>query len=92
MMMTRPIHDHFARLGEGARRTISTSPDGILVRRKNGIDGLIDKADFHINVLGSGVGARQQEIRVSPSELSIAPISAYCPSPNWNMERPAARE
>src|SRR6516165_12060098 len=49
-----PVHNNLARLGQRTRRTIGTSPDGRLVRWKNGIDGLIDKGDFHITLVGPG--------------------------------------
>jgi hypothetical protein len=46
--VSRTVRNNLTRLGKRVRRTVSTSPDRRLIWRKNGIEGLIDKGDFHI--------------------------------------------
>lgn len=41
------VHNNFARLGQRTGGTVSTSSDGSLIGWKNGVDGLIDKSNFH---------------------------------------------
>src|SRR3954447_24231534 len=52
-----PIHNNVARFRQRTRRTVGTSSDGRLVWWKDSINWLIDKGDFHINLLGYRAGA-----------------------------------
>src|SRR5215813_10946794 len=54
-----PIHNNVARLRQRTRDTVGTSSDGRLVWRKDSINWLIDKGDFHINLLGYRAGASE---------------------------------
>ena len=52
MKISRSVHNNIARVSKRTRRTISTSPNGILVWWKDTIDGLINKGDSHVVALG----------------------------------------
>jgi len=51
------VYDNITRLGQRRRGTMSASPNGSLIWRKNDIDGLIDKGDFHTAALEHRAGA-----------------------------------
>ena len=52
-----PIHNNVTRLRQRTRRTLCASFDRKLIRWKDSINWLIDKGDFHINLLGYRAGA-----------------------------------
>src|SRR5215831_13411738 len=67
--ISRPIHNNLTAIGKPTCYTVSTRPDGILIRRKNGIDRLIDKCNFHTISVYLGSVTRPNSISIGPRGL-----------------------
>jgi hypothetical protein len=61
------IRDNLANLGQRTCRTISACPYRRLVWRKNGVDRLIDKGDFHLAPCRAVRGTSQTNCGCTPS-------------------------
>jgi hypothetical protein len=83
----RPVYSNLARLGQRTRRTVRTSPDGRLVWRKNGVDGLTDKSDFHTTPRLQGRGFGRWRSVSRPSRFQCTFVSRPH-SRGWRLLRP----